>query len=614
MSKAPKKRLKILLVCITNKNLGDTVIADCTEFLIKKILGDRAQVLRYSISCHDTMQIQYADAVIFAGGGLIKFKAEEFYLDISEICQAAQEYDVPVFFNAVGIEGFDENDERCLVLKKALELDCVKGLSVRDDAELLREKWLKDHSKRITEVLGPAVWAAQTYGIRGNSSEQVIGLGIARDRLFSDYGIEDIDRSFLLDYWKYTALLLEKRGHRWKLFTNGLDSDERFAAQVLEYIGHGEKLPQPVYARELCRNIGGFSGIIAQRMHSTIIACSLGVPAVGLVWNDKVRFWFEKTGFPERALQKDQLTAQISVDTLEKALEQGVKQFGYFKRRACEKELAAFLKKYVQPGERQVRYPDLRYRVIETGLGGVAMKYKALNCSDEMARRAMEGCRLFEADVRATCDGRAVCINGWSEKNLKMLGLDIPENIKNGVSFKEFEGSLYKEHYPAATFEDAVKVISKYTRSQLVIDVGKPPKELTQSLFEDICSILRHYLIEESRVMIRLQREGDVALWRQWGYGCREIYYLPDAPNEAEQKAALSKAVKSCQKLGIDLISMSFSAFTDDTAHMLQIGGIKPVVFSFHKTADLLQALDKGAYMAGSFYYSAAYISSLVND
>ena len=242
------------------------------------------------------------------------------------------------------------------------------------------------------------------------------------------------------------------------------------------------------------------------------------------------------------------------------------------------------------------------------------MKYKALNCSDEMARRAMEGCRLFEADVRATCDGRAVCINGWSEKNLKMLGLDIPENIKNGVSLKEFEGSLYKEHYPAATFEDAVKVISKYTRSQLVIDVGKPPKELTQSLFEDICSILRHYLIEESRVMIRLQRESDVQLWRQCGYGCREIYYLPDAQNEAEQKAALSKAVKSCQKLGIDLISMSFSAFTDDTAHMLQNNGIKPVVFSFHKTADLLQALDKGAYMAGSFYYSAAYISSLVND
>ena len=54
-----------------------------------------------------------------AGGGLIKFKRENFWQYVPEIIDVAQEQDIPVFLNAVGVEGFDGSDERCLKLKGA---------------------------------------------------------------------------------------------------------------------------------------------------------------------------------------------------------------------------------------------------------------------------------------------------------------------------------------------------------------------------------------------------------------------------------------------------------------------------------------------------------------
>ncbi|WP_296567278.1 hypothetical protein [Ruminococcus sp.] len=82
-----KKGLKILLVCIVNRNYGDTIIADCTDYLIRRALGrdSGSSILRYKIDCGDLWQIQFADAVVFAGGGLVKFRQEKFYPHVCDI-------------------------------------------------------------------------------------------------------------------------------------------------------------------------------------------------------------------------------------------------------------------------------------------------------------------------------------------------------------------------------------------------------------------------------------------------------------------------------------------------------------------------------------------------
>ena len=61
--------LKILLVQTMNMNLGDSVLSDCDEYLLRRCLGDREyQIFRYSIASRDIAQLKYVDAVIFAGG------------------------------------------------------------------------------------------------------------------------------------------------------------------------------------------------------------------------------------------------------------------------------------------------------------------------------------------------------------------------------------------------------------------------------------------------------------------------------------------------------------------------------------------------------------------
>ena len=133
-----ENRIKIMLVRLVNRNYGDSVIADNTAYMIRKALGEKADILDYDLRCGDVYRVRFCDAVIFAGGGLIKFRGECFLQYISEIINEAQENDIPVYFNSVGVEGYDENDETCQALKEVINQPCVKGISVRDDTALLK--------------------------------------------------------------------------------------------------------------------------------------------------------------------------------------------------------------------------------------------------------------------------------------------------------------------------------------------------------------------------------------------------------------------------------------------------------------------------------------------
>lgn len=200
---------------ITNKNLGDSVIADNTRFLLKRAsrcsLWKKYEILDYAINTEDLLQIQYVDAIVFAGGGLIKFRQENLYRQISEIIMEAQKYGVPVFLNSVGVEGYDEKDVRCMQLVEAINQPCVKMITVRDNIECLKKHYIRNEQIRIQEVYDPAICSEETYKIKKYYQNSFIGLGIARENLYEDYGIPLINRSYLIDFWKKVIALLEKK-------------------------------------------------------------------------------------------------------------------------------------------------------------------------------------------------------------------------------------------------------------------------------------------------------------------------------------------------------------------------------------------------------------------
>ena len=89
----------------------------------------------------------------------------------------------------------------------------------------------------IGQVPDSAAFCSEVYGISGNPDTDKIGLGIARDGLFFDYGHQNITREFLLDFWKQVIFRLEELGYQWEIFNNGLHSDYEFGLDVLKYIG-----------------------------------------------------------------------------------------------------------------------------------------------------------------------------------------------------------------------------------------------------------------------------------------------------------------------------------------------------------------------------------------
>ncbi len=616
-----KKKCNILLVQLANRNLGDLVIADnsCKMLGNATIRGKYSyNILRTHIKNVDTFQIEYADAVVFSGGGLIKFKAENFYELLWEFISKAQECNVPVFLNSVGVEGYDEEDERCQLLKKALNLPCVKGITVRDDLDTLVKKYIENDEIRTKEVFDPAVWCDETYGeFSADKNSDVIGLGIAREGIFTDHGIENITKEYLLDFWKEVSEKIEEKGFKWCIFTNGLDKDEAFAKEVLSYIGHGEILTQPAKSTQLVENICKFKGIIATRMHANIIAYSKGVPSVGLVWNDKLSLWGKKIGYPERFIDAENLTAENAVNALVRALGEKQKKLSKRNRNSGFKELKRFVKKHCVPIEREKLKLDYKKHMLATALGGMEFKYKNTNCLEALEKSLEQNYRNFEVDLRFTTDNKLVCVNGWNENTYKTLGLSrVGEDAKIPLSYDEYLGSSYYANFKPCDFSSILERLSQVSdrKVKLIVDLGKPNEADFHNMLEELENNFNMYSgkLDSVKFYVRLQRKRDVSAFKEKKLKCEIIYFVADNKNDDENYyQSVRNTLDYCKKQKIKLVSMSDKTYNEEMGIILNEYGVKACVFTYTNTEKIVNAIESGVEFVGSHYYGVKYLEKL---
>jgi len=282
--------------------------------------------IRKQKSNKDLASVRNSDMVIVPGGGMIKYRVENLPVAMDRVTSRAEHYGIPTFFNAVGVEGFDAEDENCRLLCDMLSCKCIKGITSRDYADFLNTNYLPAHL-RAKRVSDPAVWAEEVYDVSKNPESDVVGLGVGRPGLFNDYGL-DFPEDKQLELWKKIIDILESKGVKWKLFTNGLPKDEEFLTKVLEFAGKEDKredytLQRPETSEKLVKNIAQFKGIIALRMHANIIAFALDIPSVGLVWNEKMSCFGESIGVPHRFITYDKFSAEYITDVLDDALLKG---------------------------------------------------------------------------------------------------------------------------------------------------------------------------------------------------------------------------------------------------------------------------------------------------
>lgn len=330
MTKVESKRI-LIFSRLKIDNYGDPIIADCCRYLIEKVAREEGipvetaiadiyepdeKVLRY--------QLERRDAVVFPGGGMNGPGVNRIVIKILDILEETGQADV--FFNAVGISRKNVNKRNVKLLKKIFNRPQVKQITTRGSIKKLKRYLTAEKPYPPKLVLDAAMWVNEAYGVEKKKGAEVIGIGVIRPEIFGllgwDISVDDVFRIYI-DIIRE----LKRRGYQWQLFTNGSKQDYCFGELLLERMGlekeqyMGENVAS---GQALVEKIAGYRAVIAARLHANIIATSLNIPSVGLVWNDKMNMFAGTVGCEERYISGETLfDAEYVVNQMEQAIRNG---------------------------------------------------------------------------------------------------------------------------------------------------------------------------------------------------------------------------------------------------------------------------------------------------
>ena len=262
------------------------------------------------------------DAIVFSGGGFLKFRTQGLNYYVEQIVRVAFKRKIPVMMNAVGVEGYSKDDIRCQRLKAAINLECVKIITTRDDIILLENKYVINPKIYTAHVGDPAFWIPETYDIIKNEKTDIIGINVIRGNVYRDYG-NKLSYQELKEFYKGLLFECDKRNLKWMLFSNGMKGDQQFGREILQEMNLPLKnnlLPAPKNSIELIGMISNFQCILGARLHACISAYAIDIPAVGLIWNPKTELFAGMVGKQSNYFSEDKLDVPKIVDALERSI------------------------------------------------------------------------------------------------------------------------------------------------------------------------------------------------------------------------------------------------------------------------------------------------------
>lgn len=269
-------------------------------------------------------QIKNADMIIFACGSY-KYRTQKLWAYYSVAIEEAQKLNMPVMFDAMNIQDFDESDWRCLCLQAHTNYPCVKWFTTRDGVagfEKLKSNYINTDSDIKVEMVGdPAFWIPECYGVRKSNSAKKVGVNLIRSKIFLQYGY-NITEEQLFDFYCGVIYKLEESGIEWELFTNGLEKDYQFGKMVLKKSGMEERnIVVPGSAKQLVDLIAEYKAILGARLHACICAYALDVPLVGLIWDEKLLRFSQIAGIESLFLTEEELNSEHFYEKFTAALD-----------------------------------------------------------------------------------------------------------------------------------------------------------------------------------------------------------------------------------------------------------------------------------------------------
>ena len=345
-----EKKYTILL--LTNKdsdNTGDQVIEACDLSLLYTIMKNLG-ITNYRINSKPESSvkkpyddpkgphlvpirkaIQDCDVVVFGGTPVFNYLYQSFYEQTALTIEIAEEYGKPMIFSAVGVDRYDEGNKKCERLVQVINKPNVLQITTRDNFDSLKQFRYKDNVQLVIDTVSdPAVFSKtvfRSYLANEKTEKKKIGVFVLRSGGFTDNQI-NLPKEKAAELWKNVIQELEQRGYDYELLTSGHYSDEAFLDYLIRNYGvKPEKAIFNVNAPEtLVGKISEYDAVISCRLHPSIISFAIGVPSVGINWNNKVSGFYHNIGYDSRVLYPDKITAKAVVDRVEQAMQEGVQQ------------------------------------------------------------------------------------------------------------------------------------------------------------------------------------------------------------------------------------------------------------------------------------------------
>lgn len=225
--------------------------------------------------------------------------------------------------NGVGIEGYSETDIRCQRLKKAINQDCFKVITTRDDIDTLKNNYIVNPNTKIAHVGDPALWVPECYNMKRNENpSNVVGINVIRGRVYQAYG-NTLSEFELLNFYKKLVQGVEERGWDWVLFSNGMAADQKFGAMLLRALGCSDRtkiLPTANNSVDFLEQIRSFKLVFGARLHACITSYALDVPVVGLIWSEKLRIFADVIGKKNSYFEESELNIDNILDAMEREM------------------------------------------------------------------------------------------------------------------------------------------------------------------------------------------------------------------------------------------------------------------------------------------------------
>ena len=315
-------------------NIGDKILADCAckilhdlghdtfiadingrsiiyegddeETRNKKIFHSKCiEKDRSLFSAYYKEILSNTNCLIFVGGAILDVLSDGVAENILSIVEIAQNLRVPVAFSSVGFYGNLTHTPKGKVIQKALLNPIVKWISVREHSEEM--KILLDGKKTFSVCCDPAVWARETYHVDNPQKAKKVGINIVNDSYYSKgnkFAVGKLDCFYTEVYER----LLEA-GFDCYFFINGVRKDYDYAVALLRKYGISRgKLYGLEYSKNgeiFCSMLSSFSLIISSRLHSSITAYSLIIPALCLPWDEKMIFFYKNIQKEDLLIHQD---------------------------------------------------------------------------------------------------------------------------------------------------------------------------------------------------------------------------------------------------------------------------------------------------------------------